>query len=164
LVVIGRQLKVFFENEPFVAAVFIQANLADPENVRLGEKIRDEGDDVIGEGSVFGFLGVDAEPSVMREVIFGGTPWLVFGELQEIVVKTVGVFPVVAGPEGGFADSGAAGGDHGSIVIGGAANHVSVGFDVAHGGERLRCSVDVFQQGQRGRNGTGQPLSLAGLS
>ena len=87
---------------------------------------------VVGEGNVFGFLRVDAEPGVMLEAEFGGALGFVFGELEEVIVEAIRAAAVEAGPESRFANGFATGDGHGLVIVGGAADHVAVGFDVAH--------------------------------
>ena len=50
---IGGQLEVFFENEQLVPAVFIQADLSNPQHIGLGEEFRDESDDIFCEVGIF---------------------------------------------------------------------------------------------------------------
>ena len=114
--------------------------------------------------SVLGFLGIDAQPGVMRQVIFRGSARLLFRELEKVVVKAVGVFPIEAGPKSGFADGLTSGRDHRLIVVSRAADHVAVGLDVAHGGKvRLKVTVRVNRSagGTKGvSSGEQLPLSL----
>ena len=72
-------------------------------------------------------------------------------QLAEVVVEAVGGFAVEAGPEGGLADRGAAGEGHGLIVVGGAAHHVAVRFDVTHG-------RGLLEAGPNARGGLGVGL------
>ena len=65
---------------------------------------------------------------------FRGALWLVVGELAKVIVETVDAAAVVAGPEGGFANAGAAGGDHVDVIVSHATDHVAVRLDVAHVG------------------------------
>ena len=127
------EVHVHLEHAQLVARILVQPDLADPEHAGPVEELRDDPDDILGELHILGFLGVDAEPAEVRQAVLGGTGRLVFGELAEVVAEAVHRRAVVAGPEGGFAYGGAAGGDHVEVVIRGAADHVAVGFDVAHG-------------------------------
>src|SRR5262249_25499346 len=92
-----------------------------------------QGDDFPGELHVLGFLGVDAQPGEMRQTEFGGALRFVIGELAEVIVEAFRPAAIVARPKGGFADGLAAGGDHRLVIVSHAADHVSVGFDIAHG-------------------------------
>ena len=132
LVVLHGELDVAFEDGDFVAAIFVEADFADAEDVGAVEKGGKQREDFVGEGEVFGFLGIEAKPRIMRQAEFGGALRFVVGELAKVVVEALGGAAVEAGPEGGFADGAATGGDHGGVVVGGAANHVGVGFNVAH--------------------------------
>ena len=133
LIVFYRELDVLLEDLELVARVAIEADLADAENVGLSQKFRDHREDIRREGEVFGFLGVDAQPGEMREEKFRGAGRLVLGDLAEIIAKTVNRAAIKAGPKRGFTDGDATGRDHGLIVVGGAAHHMTVGLDVAHG-------------------------------
>ena len=73
----------------------------------------------------------------MLDAEFGGTLWLVVGELAVVVMKTLRRSTVKAGPEGRFADDLAAGEGHGLVVVSGATDHVGVWFDIRHFGRRL---------------------------
>ncbi len=148
LVVIDGELDVFLEDEDFVAGILVETDFSDAEHVGFLEELGDDGEDFSGEGDVFGLFGVDAEPGEMREPELGGAFGFVVGELAEIVAETFDAASVEAGPEGGFANGGASGGDHGFVVVRGAADHVGVGFDVTHGSlvgwsrERAKWGMD----------------------
>ena len=133
LVVLHREGDVLLEHLHLIARVLVEADLADAEHRRGLQEFRDQREDVGGERHVFGFLGVDAQPGVMRQAVLGGALGLMLRQLAEVVVEAVGGLAVEAGPEGGLADRGAAGEGHGLIVVGGAAHHVAVRFDVTHG-------------------------------
>src|SRR6202453_3492215 len=83
----------------------------------------------------------------MRQPEFLRALRLILRELAEIIVKTIRAAPVEAGPECRFADGGASAGDHPDVIIRDAADHVCVGFDIAHGGSvviqlaKSRCWV-----------------------
>ena len=126
---------MFFEDGDFVARIFVEADFADAEDVGTFKQRGNDFKDVIGEGDVFGFLRVDAKPGVVLEAEFGGAFGFVFGELTEIIVKAVGAAAVEAGPESGFANGFATGEGHGLVIVGGAADHVAVRFDVTHSGK-----------------------------
>jgi hypothetical protein len=132
LVVARGEVNVFFEDGDFVAGIFVEADFADAEDVRAFEKRRDEMEDVFGEGDVFGFLRIDAEPGVVLEAKFGGALGFVLGELEEVIVEAVSAAAVKAGPESRFANGFATGNGHGLVIVGGAADHVAVRFDVTH--------------------------------
>ena len=133
LVVARGEVNVFFEDGDFVAGILVEADFADAENGGAFEERRDEMEDVFGEGDVFGFLRVDAEPGVVLEAEFGGAFGFVFGELEEVIVEAIRAAAIEAGPESGFANGFATGEGHGLVIVGGAADHVAVRFDVAHG-------------------------------
>jgi hypothetical protein len=63
--------------------------------------------------------------------------------LAEVIVEAVGGLAVEAGPESGLADRGAAGEGHGLVVVGGAAHHVAVRFDVTHGRRLTEAGPDA---------------------
>jgi hypothetical protein len=71
----------------------------------------------------------------MLEAKFGGAFGFVFGELEEVIVEAVSAAAVEAGPESRFANSFATSDGHGLVIVGGAADHVAVGFDVTHSGK-----------------------------
>ncbi len=73
----------------------------------------------------------------MGKAEFGCALWLIVGQLAEVVAEAFDAAAVEAGPESGLAYCSASGGDHGFIVVRGAADHVGVWFDVTHrvGGE-----------------------------
>lgn len=135
LVVARGQIDMFFENGDFVARIFVEADFADAEDVGTFEQRGNEMEDVLGERDVFGFFGVDAKPGVVLEAKFGGALGFVFGELAEVIVESVGAAAVETGPKGGFANGFATCRRHGLVIVGGAADHVAVGFDVTHSGK-----------------------------
>ena len=61
------QINMLLQDRDFVAAVFVQANLADAENVWAIEKFRDHRQHLVGQLHVFGFFGIDAKPGKMRQ-------------------------------------------------------------------------------------------------
>jgi hypothetical protein len=132
------EVDVHFEDFEFVTGIFIEADFADAEDIWPGDEVWDDGDDFGSELEIFGFLGVDTEPGEVGEAEFCGALWFVLGELGEVIMEPVDGAAVEAGPERGFADGLAAGGDHFEVVVGGAADHVGVGFDVVHGGSGMR--------------------------
>lgn len=133
-IVIECELDVFFENFQLVAGIFVQSDLTDAEHGGRSEKLRDDAHHFAGETGVVRFFRIDAEPAKMFDSVFRGALGLVFGELAEIVVKSFGGRPVVAGPEGGFAERFAAGKSELFVVVGAPTDHVGVGFDVFHPG------------------------------
>src|SRR5207342_3051793 len=56
---------------------------------------------------------------------------------------------VEAGPKGGFAHGLAAGGDHFDVVVGDAADHVGVGFEVTHGSETSKFQHPTSREAPR---------------
>ncbi len=132
LVVASGEIDVLFEDLELVAGVFVETDFADAEDVGAVEELRNQGEDIVGEFEVFRFFRVDAEPAEVGEAEFGGAFRFVVGELGKVIEETVGGFPVVTGPESGFANGGATGGDHGEVIVGRAADHVAVWFDIAH--------------------------------
>ena len=127
------EVHVHLEHGDLVPRVLVQADLADPEHVRAVEELGDDADDVRGERDVLRFLRIDAQPAEVRQSVACGAGGLEFGELTEIVAEAVDRGAVESGPERGLADGGTAGGDHVDVVVRRAADHVAVGFDVAHG-------------------------------
>jgi len=73
LVVSNRQFHVLLENDCFVAGVFVEPNFSDSEYIRTVEKFWNELEYFTGEFDVFGFFGVDAQPSEMLNAVLGGT-------------------------------------------------------------------------------------------
>jgi hypothetical protein len=59
--------------------------------------------------------------------------------LEKIIVEAVRAAAIEAGPERGFANGLATRDGHGLVIVGGAADHVAVRFDVAHTRERLKA-------------------------
>ena len=92
----------------------------------------DNGDDLFGKFHLFSFLGVDAQPGEMRQTEFGSAFRLVLGELAKVIVKAVDGTAVEPGPEGRFANRQASRRGDFHVVIGDAADHVGVRFDVFH--------------------------------
>ena len=105
-----------------------------PRTLGRSEELRDEGEHVVGEFHVLGFLGIDAEPGEMRQAELGGAFGFVLGELAEVVAKAGGGTAVEARPEGRFANGLAAGHGQREVIVRDAADHVGVGFDEAHQG------------------------------
>ena len=66
LVVAGRKVDVLFENCHLVSRIPIQADLADAEHVWLVQKFRNNGKDLASQRQILRFLGVDAQPAIMR--------------------------------------------------------------------------------------------------
>ena len=72
LVVIGGELEVGFEDLELVAAVLVQADLADPEDALALEELGDDVEDLAGEDGILGLLRIDAEPGVVGDAVLGG--------------------------------------------------------------------------------------------
>lgn len=133
LIVFFGQFHMFFENRELVFGVFVESDLADAEDGGFVDEVGDERHHLTGENGIFRFLWVDAEPAEVFDPELGSAGWFVFGELTVVVEETLGGGPVVTGPKGGFAKRFAADLGDGFVVSGGAADHVGVGFDIAHG-------------------------------
>jgi hypothetical protein len=132
LIVSSGEIDVLFQHLQLVAGVFVQPDFADAEHIGAIEKLRDQGDHVLRQLYVLRFLRIDAQPGEMREKELGGALRLVIRELAKVIVKTLRPAAVVSGPKGRLANGAAAGGDHRLVVVRHPADHVSVGFDVAH--------------------------------
>ena len=84
---------------------------------------------------VLGFLGVDAQPGIMRMPNWAAPFGLDFGEVAEVIAEALGGAAIEPGPERRLADGDAAALGHAMIVVGDARDHVDVGVDVGwHGG------------------------------
>ena len=79
LIVPRREVHVHFEYGHFVAGLFVQPNLTDTEHVGAFEKLGYERDDFAREPDIFRLLGIDAQPSKVRQPKSGGAARLVFG-------------------------------------------------------------------------------------
>jgi len=132
LMVPGGEVRVHFEDLEFVPRVLVEPDFADAQDVRTVEELRNQGDDVFGQLDVLGFLGIDAEPGKMGEAEPGGALRLVFGELPEIVLKPGRRPAVEARPERRLANGPASRQRHVRVIVGDAADHVGVGFEIAH--------------------------------
>jgi hypothetical protein len=141
LVVVLRNLHVLLEDPELVAAVFVEADLADAEDAGFVDELGDEGDDVVRQLQILRFLRIDAQPAVVLDAELGGALRLILGDLAEVVVEAVGAGTVKACPEGGFADGLTTGDGHALVVVRGAADHVAVGFDVVHPGGSSKFQV-----------------------
>ena len=104
-----------------------------PRTLGRSRNFGNQRDDFLGELHVLGFLGIDAEPAEMFQAELRGALRLVLGELAEIIVKAVGGTAVKARPKRRFADRLATGQRHALVIVRDAADHVGMGFDVAHG-------------------------------
>ena len=89
LVVLHREVDVLLEDVEFIARIAVQADFADAEDVGFREELGDHRKHIGGEGEVFGFLGVDAEPGKMREQKFRGARGLILRKLAKIVTEAV---------------------------------------------------------------------------
>jgi len=127
------EVDLLFKDGQFVAAVFVQADLADSEHVRLVEERGDQLHDFPCERGVFRLLGVDAEPTVVGDAELGRPLRFDLGQLAEVIVKPVGAGAIEPGPESRLGHRDAAGLGHALVVVGGAADHVNVRIDVGHG-------------------------------
>ena len=150
LVILHREGDVLLEHLHLIARVLVEADFADAEHRRGFQKFWDEREDVGGERHVFRLLRIDAEPRVMRQAVLGGALGLMLRQLAEVVVEAIGRLAVEARPESWLADRRAAREDHRLVVIRGAAHHVAVWFDIAHGRGLLEAGPDA-----RGRLGVG---------
>ena len=128
-----RESDVVLEDLEFVARVADEPDFTDAEHVGLGQKLGDHRQHVGREREVFGFLRVDAEPGKMRQEKLRRARRLVVGQLAEVIAKSIRRAAVKSRPKRGLADRRAPGRDHRLIVVGRAADHVAVRFDVAHG-------------------------------
>lgn len=133
LLMLQGQIDLPFQNGDFVAAVFVESDFANAKDIGFLEEFRNQGNDIAGNGQIFGFFGVDAEPTVVREMKFFRPFWFMLGQLGKIIVKTLRGSPIKSGPECRFTNSAAAGQGHGLIIVGRPADHVTVGFNIAHG-------------------------------
>ena len=131
-VVVERELDVLLKDAEFVAGIFIETDLADPEHVGGVEKARNQAHHLAREAGIVGLLRIDAEPGEMFDAGFCGAFWFVFGELAEVVVESAGGRAVEAGPERRLADDLAAGDREFFVVIRRPADHVGVWLDVFH--------------------------------
>ena len=101
-----------FEHLYLVTRIFVQPDFANPKHSLSFEKFRDERDDIAREFDIFGLLGVDAEPAIVRKAELGCALGLVFGQLAEVVVKPVRGTSIKARPECRLTDGGAASDNH----------------------------------------------------
>ncbi len=62
LLMLRGEADVLLEDLHFIARIFIEPDLADPEHVLAVEKAGDHCQHFPGEADVLGFLGIDAEP------------------------------------------------------------------------------------------------------
>ena len=131
-IVLEGEVNVLLKDGQLVPGVLVEADFADAEDGGFVEKVGDDRHDFAGKDGVIRLLRVDAQPTKMRDSIFGGPLGFVFGELAVVIVKALRRGPVVAGPKGGLANGSAAGHGHGLVVGGGATNHVRVGLNVVH--------------------------------
>src|SRR5687768_15153383 len=74
----------------------------------------------------------------MLEPEFGRALGLMLGELGEIIMETLRGAAIEPRPKSGFTNSHATRGCHVDIIIGRAADHMSMRLDVAHAGIYLR--------------------------
>ena len=158
MVVLHREFDVLLEDKHLITRVLIQADFADAED-RLGlHKFGDEREHVVGQLHILGLLRVDAKPAIMREAVLGRALRLVLRELAEVIIETVRCLAVEARPEGRFADGRATRQGHRLVVVGGAAHHVAVRFDITHGRGLLEArpnaggglGVSFFDRGDGG--------------
>ena len=133
LVVFHREIDVVFEDLELVARVAVEPDFTDAEHVGLGQKFRDHRQHIGREREVFGFLRVDAEPGKMRQEKLRRARRLVVGQLAEVIAKSIRRAAVKSRPKRRLADRRTSGRDHRLIIVGRAADHVAVRFDVAHG-------------------------------
>ena len=110
LLVARGQIHLLLENFQFIAAVPVQSDLADAQDVRTVQKLRDNFNDLRRQLQVLGLLGIEAEPGEVGQAEFGGAPRLVFGQLAKIIVKTLDRAAVKPRPKGRLANRLAAGG------------------------------------------------------
>jgi len=123
---------MLFEDGEFVFSIFIEADFTDTENIRFVDEFRDDLHYFSSESGVFGFFGVDAEPAVVVDAVFGGALWFVFCELAIVVEESLRGGAVISSPERGFAEDFTAGLSHLLVVISGTADHVAMWFNVSH--------------------------------
>jgi len=126
------QIHVHFQHAQFVSGIFVQPDFADAQHIGPVEELRDDGEHVVREFQILGFLGIDAKPGKMRQTKLRGALRLVFRELAKIIVKAISGTAVEAGPERGLADRLATGGRHSDIIISDPADHVRMRLDVFH--------------------------------
>ncbi|TXT35189.1 MAG: hypothetical protein FD138_1469 [Planctomycetota bacterium] len=140
---------MLLEDDRLVLRVLVEPDLADAEHSRLVDELRDHLDDFTREFDVFGFLGVDAEPSVVLDAGPTGALRLEFGELPEVVAEAVHTATIEAGPERRLADGHAAHPSNPLVVVGHAGNHVDVRVDVVHSAVSLE--VEVVRESEKCR-------------
>src|SRR5204863_2268449 len=116
LIVLRGEIDVLLEHLQFVPRIFVQANLADTQDIRPVEKVRDDTEDLVSQNGVFTLLGVDAEPAKVREGKLCRTLRLEVGELAEVVVKALHTTSIEPSPKRWLADGSTPCRDHGVIV------------------------------------------------
>ncbi len=103
-----------------------------PRYARVVEQRGDQLDHFAAERNVLGFLGVDAQPGVVVDAVFGRAFRLDVEQVAEIIGEAGGAGPIEAGPERRLRHRHHAGTGHVQVVVGGAADAVDVRVDVFH--------------------------------
>ena len=130
LVAILCKGKVLFQDGHLVLRVLVQADFTDAQHVVGLHELRNDAEYLGGEADIFGFLRIDAQPTVVVDAVLRGASRFCLGELAEIVPEALHRAPVEACPECRLGDRDAACLRHPAIVVCGAGHHVDVGIDV----------------------------------
>ena len=122
-----------FEHLHFVAAEFLFKPISPmPSTLGRSRNFGNDGDDFLRELHVLGFLGVDAKPAEMRQAELRGALRLVLGELAEIIVESRAPNCGRSPPRTPVRKPPAQPAVAMRVIVRDAADHVGVGFDVAH--------------------------------
>ena len=130
------KIYVHFQDFQFIAGIFVQANLADAQDIPSLQELGNDRNDFFRELYIFGFFGIDAQPRKMRKAELCRPLWLMLGQLTKIIMKSIDGTAIESRPKRGLAHRLAACGGDFDVVIRDAADHVGVRFDVSHGVKR----------------------------
>ena len=124
------KIDMFLEDHQFVAAVFVQADFTNAQNVGPIEELGYQRHDLAGKFRILRLLWIDAQPREMPDAERGGARRFKFRELTKIVVEALWTAAVVAGPERRLCDGHTPRQRHAVVVIGGPRDHMNVGVNV----------------------------------
>jgi hypothetical protein len=74
---------MFQEDGRLVLGVLVKADLSDPKDIGLAEKLRDHRDHFSRQADVLRFFGIDAKPSVVLDTELCGPLWVRTGSIAE---------------------------------------------------------------------------------
>src|ERR1051326_8433690 len=126
------QIDMIEEGRKFVAGHSIDANFANTEHVRLVKIVRNEGQHLLRQNTIFALFRIETEPAIMLDPILCRPCGLKGGQTLKVVREDDRRHTIIASPECRFADCDATSQSHLFIIVSSSRDHVSVDIYIFH--------------------------------